>query len=197
MSNDMNIGQALKIAVDASNEESMRDIFDPAYEAKVTKIFDSNFAKNAHGKAPAKTVVQRYPKGEITIKLVPMKATIYRQGEMFGGAPRGIEVKAFNFAVAPYAQYQKALHVYYIPKGKLNPRHFVDGYQPTTIIIEGWNHPAEAGATYHPARKTESGAIVSQSRYLAHDPRYTAEGKDFMDQYLKTSRAKVIIDFRR
>lgn len=198
MTKEMGIGAALGTAVDASreNSESLSTIFDTEFERKLTRIFDYNFTKLAHGKLPAKTVVQRYPKGEVVIKLAPVKATIYKSGEMMGGAPRGIEVKSLNYAIAPYAQYPKALHMYFIPKGKVNPRHVVDSDSRSTVIVEGWGHPAELGATFH-APEQRGSVTVTRGRYLSHDPRYASEASDFLKEYLKRTGAKVIVDVRR
>lgn len=198
MTKEMGIGEALGTAIDVSHEqsESFDTIFDKEFERKMTRIFDYNFTKLAHGKQPAKTVVQRYPKGEVVVKLAPIKATIYKSGEMMGGAPRGIEVKSLNYAIAPYAQFPKALHMYYIPKGKVNARHLVDSDSRSTVIVEGWGHPAELGATYH-APEDRGSVTITRGRYLSHDPRYHTEASDFLKEYLRRTGAKVIVDVRR
>jgi hypothetical protein len=68
---------------------------------------------------------------------------------------------------------------------------------PKGVLFVEANHPKEAGQTYTPWKESGSGASTRQGRYLAHHPKYQAEAKDFMDNYLKTIKANVIVDFRK
>ena len=66
------------------------------------------------------------------------KATIYRQGP-FGGHYRTTEVRWIKVRFVGYAQYDHAIEVTFIPKGKRNSRQFVETYNPTLVIAKGWD----------------------------------------------------------
>jgi hypothetical protein len=114
------------------------------------------------------------------------KATLYRHAEM-GFGYRKIEVSAFFHQVRPYAQYDHAHQLIYLPKGARIARQTFDTRDPSTIVLRGWGHPDPAGIM--------SGAKGGVGR-MSFDPEWTREFDDMIDAYVAGHKVKVLLDLR-
>jgi len=68
------------------------------------------------------------------------KVTIYRRSEFGVGFVR-IEAKGVIHGTRKYAQYDHAVFVQYRAKRKRRDRVIHDTFQPSAVIVAGWNHP--------------------------------------------------------
>jgi hypothetical protein len=127
--------------------------------------------------------------------LVKKKVTIYKKGD-FGH--NSYEASAYFLQSRPWAQYDNAFEVTFLPKGAKNIRQYQETYHPSTVILEGWGHPS--GKSLVPMMRLTSspGAEVttSVSRHLSHSPEWGKEFGSAIDQYIKANKVKVILDLR-
>ncbi|HEY0108277.1 MAG TPA: hypothetical protein VGB67_01550 [Fibrella sp.] len=66
--------------------------------------------------------------------------TIYTSGEFMGNYT-AIRCKFVTVEIRQWAQYQSAICVTFLEKGKRRPRSFVQSYKPSLVIAEGWSTP--------------------------------------------------------
>lgn len=122
------------------------------------------------------------------------KVTIYIEG-MFGFSH--VEASACEVEVRPYAQYPRAVHLTFIPKGARKPRGTVkyphgDRTGAGVVMLEGWGHPENLVEVFR--RVDENGGIT---RYLSCDPRWATEFNEAFDAYVAKTGATVIADYRK
>lgn len=120
------------------------------------------------------------------------KYTLYYTG-MFG--VRKMEATVCEVEVKPYAQYNDAVHVKYVEKGKRKVQGFVQGYKPSLLVLEGWGHPDPASMFNDPTL-SPSGVVSRMSSYASCDPRWQSDFDAQMGKYLEKTGAKVLHDFR-
>lgn len=125
-------------------------------------------------------------------QLVHRKATIYMRGEFMDNIHK-VEVTQLAILIGKYAQYDGAIGVYFVPRGKRNIRLKIETSNPTyLLVLDGWGHP-DPSSPYVTTQKTP-GAIVSTGRYFAHDPRFKTDFDRSIGPYLH--RAHVLADLR-
>jgi hypothetical protein len=115
--------------------------------------------------------------------------TIYRTSEFFGNIVK-IEGKLKEIRNRKYAQYDNAVEVVYIPKGKRSPRSFIScgRENPLLIIITGLNHPSPDSMFGKP---DNNGAAYS--KYASFDPRWKHDFSHMIDDYLKENKNVTVI----
>lgn len=122
------------------------------------------------------------------------KVTVYTR------SPMGIvktEGKNLEIKVRPYAQYKAAVEVRFIPKGKRKVQGFVQTYEPSVLVLEGWDHPEPDGMIDPASVRVEGGVRTSMSRYLSCDPRWESDFRAMITPYIeKIGDAKVLADFK-
>ena len=162
---------------------------------KFTESFQKALA--AAGGAPSgkgRTITGKFGDVIESYVIEPRKVTIYT-GSDFGGTPLHLEAKEYHCGVRKWAQYNHAVELHWVPKGKRNIRGVVDTHDPLkTIILDGWSHP-KGPSGYHPPEQ-HGGATVSMSKYLSFDPRYASDFNTFIDAYIKSKNVKVLADYR-
>lgn len=87
-----------------------------------------------------------------------------------------MEVRSAKFEVKPYAQYDRALHVTIVPKGKRSPRTFVLG--PRDHNFAAFVPPGSAAPEMSDPweeRPGTSGVKIKTTKYHPGDPRWVAE----------------------
>lgn len=120
------------------------------------------------------------------------KVTVYVNGA-FGYSK--VEATEFSSEIAPYAQYKAAVVFQYKPKGKRKPRGYVQSYEPSLLVLDGWGHPEPESAMTAPER-SETGLLVSQSRHASFDKAYATEFSAMIDAYIAEKKVTVVADFR-
>jgi hypothetical protein len=122
------------------------------------------------------------------------KVTLYVRGEFLGNVVR-IEAKECEIKIGKFAQYPSAVWVNFKRARERNTRCFVQSYAPSLVVLEGWGHP-EPGSAWIEGRATESGCVVSESKYSSCDPRWASDFDAFLAAYLAESGATVVADYR-
>jgi hypothetical protein len=125
-------------------------------------------------------------------KSTPVKVTIYVCG---GFGYTKVEATEFSSELGPCAQYKSAVKYQYKPKGKRKLLAYVQGYQPSLLVLDGWGHPDPASAMTTPVL-SENGFMVSQSRHLSFDPAYAAEFSSMINAYIAEKGVTVVADYR-
>ena len=120
-----------------------------------------------------------------------IKATIYATGEFMGGINK-IECYLLKHEHQKYAQYDKAVYIEFIPKGKRKARYFLTGHEPFYLILKGWNLPNPEDS--FKIQSSSNGTIVKKSKYCSHDKRYRTEFNALINPLLKDF--EIIHDYR-
>jgi len=131
--------------------------------------------------------------------LIKRKVTIYKSREMGFGVNK-IEASSYYAQVAPYAQHDKALQVMFIPKGGRNARGYWDSPPYTsTLILDGWGHPDP----YDPLKRTpgvvHEGGVTSYhigGGRTSFDPKWESDFNKMIDEHIKRTHARVLVDVR-
>jgi len=121
------------------------------------------------------------------------KATIYTTSEFMGNVVK-TEVRKGSVGIRPYAQYDNAVHVHFVAKGKRKRSGFVKSHKPFVLILEGHGHPDPA-TLYGEAEATENGeASVARGRYRCFDPGWVRDFRALMSAHINKSQggAKVV-----
>lgn len=129
---------------------------------------------------------------DLTTGVFINKATIYYQTDFgFGVSKR--EVKNLEIKEGKYAQYDKALHFRYVPKGKRKLRGFVKTDNDFVVVLEGWGHP-EPTDGFAKEKESETGITTQSSRHTCFSPEYIKEFKALIIPYLESKQIKPIIE---
>lgn len=115
--------------------------------------------------------------------------TVYTNG-VFGVSKQ--EVKLLDFGTKKYAQYNNAVFVHFIKKGKRKPEGFVKGYKPYMLILEGINHPEPADA-FGPVQ-VKGDLETKMTRFSSFDDRYLTEFDEKISEYIKDKN--ILMDVR-
>ena len=117
------------------------------------------------------------------------KGTLYLQSSMLGSYTK-IEATNIKITTGRHAQYDCAVHVRFVPKGKRSLRGFVQDYHPTLVVLEGWGHfdPDDAFV-----RTSETSSIT---RHSSFSEEWETEFDAKLARYLASSKAVVLADFR-
>jgi hypothetical protein len=128
--------------------------------------------------------------------LIKKKVTIYKKSE-FGMGHNSYEASAYFAQSRPYAQFKNAFEIFFIPKGAQKMRHFYETSHPSTLIIEGWGHPSGKDLVQTFTTPINKGSVVtSVSRHLSHSPEWDKDFAAGIDPYIKSHKAKVVLDLR-
>lgn len=128
------------------------------------------------------------------MELQARKVTIYRKSE-FGLGYTKVECRKFGFEHRKYAQYDGAIHVAFVPKGKRRVRGFVETSYPSCVVLDGHGHP-DPDSPWTAWGSSETGCEVRQSRHMSFDPAWDKEFNAKMAEYLAESGATVVLDTR-
>lgn len=120
------------------------------------------------------------------------KATIYFRGELMGNVHK-MEVRSFGVKTGAYAQYTSAITCKFVKKGGRSVLGFVQTFQPSLLILEGWGHPDPAGIWGD--EKTANGVTTRAGRHSACSPEWAKEFDSMIAEHIKGG-AKVLHDFR-
>jgi len=113
------------------------------------------------------------------------KATIYLMSDLMGDIIKR-EVKLLDYGFMKYAQYDKAVFVEYIPKGKRLKQRYVRGFKPFLLILEGWDNPNTPESTI---TTVKDGYTIEESKYSGFDDRYLI---DFKNAFKDINKEKII-----
>lgn len=116
-------------------------------------------------------------------------ATMYLAGEFFGNINK-IDVTDIKIKVKKYAQYEAALYVTFIPKGKRNPRTTILSYSPYILVLKGYNTPVPQSSM----KQISPG--VEQSVYSSFDDRWQSDFDKIVDEYIADHPQSVLFDAR-
>lgn len=125
-----------------------------------------------------------------TPELIREKVTLYYRGGM--GAYHKAEASAYYIEIGPYAQYGQAVFCYLIPKGGRSVRSFVQTFQPSLVVLKGWNH-FEPDSMMLPAEK-HGDVETSRGRYSMCDPRWDSDFSARLET--KALGCRMLHDFR-
>ena len=121
------------------------------------------------------------------------KCTLYFAGLM--GIVK-VEAKDASTDVRPYAQYARGVYCAFRRARERLARGFVQSFQPSLLILEGWGHP-EPDGIFEDAPAVAAGEAVSQrGRYASCDPRWSSDFNGQIDAYIAKTGTKVLADFR-
>jgi hypothetical protein len=121
------------------------------------------------------------------------KATLYMRGEFLGNIHR-IECTAARITVGPYAQHTGAVSALWVPRGKRAVRGTVQGYRPSLLVLEGWDHPAPDSPFVHDY--SADGVDVSRGRHSACSDGWQSDFDRMIDAYLAKGTALILADHR-
>jgi hypothetical protein len=120
------------------------------------------------------------------------KATIYLRGMI---SMTRTEVRDLRIEIRPYAQYDSAVHVSFVPKGGRSRRGFVESHSPSLVVLDGWGH-VEPASMFIASETSDSGVECSRGRYSACDPRCLADFGALLSAYVARTGAKIVADYR-
>lgn len=128
------------------------------------------------------------------MELTTKKVTIYRASE-FGLGFVKIECRKFGFEHRSYAQFDNAVSVHFVGKGKRNTRGFVETTHPSCVVLEGHGHP-DAPSPWTAWKQSDTGCVVREGRHSGFSPEWGNEINALIDTYVAESGAKVLLDTR-
>lgn len=114
--------------------------------------------------------------------------TLYMRGEMFGNVVK-VECRTLRIRVRQWAQYESAVELTYVPKGKRAARVRTLGFKPWGFVLAGYGN-LDPDSFLGPETVTPAGVGVRQSRYSACDGRWQT------DFEAKLGDTPVLADFR-
>lgn len=120
------------------------------------------------------------------------KCTIY-VAEGFGY--HRIECRRAAVSRRPWAQYENAVEVCYVEKGKRKERWLYRGDRPRIVVLAGWGHP-EATVAMETVENTRD-YTVSRSRHSAYSPEWDKEFDAFFAAYKAAKNPTVLVDTRQ
>lgn len=133
--------------------------------------------------------------------LIDSRVTIYFRGEMMGNIHK-LDVRAYSVALRPWAQYASAVETRFIKKGSRRTIGFIQSYQPSLVILEGWGHPDPAGIWNAPVvghvGEGDSRAEVTTTtgRHLSCSAEWSNEFDALLAAHVEATGAKILHDFR-
>lgn len=100
-----------------------------------------------------------------------------------------IQCKSASIKIRPYAQYNNAIELRYIPKGKRKEIGVIITYNPYLLILKGF-----VNLEYSAFEKVESSEnfTITKSKYSCFSDNYT---KDF-DKLLESTKNEILKDLR-
>lgn len=172
---------------------TLKDTLAALHDRKRALLRDKLAALHAPHSRP-RSSSQASPAGPPSRPLRHGRATIYKKG---GLGMVKVEVSQVSTELTPYAQYQAAVRVRYTAKGKRTEVGYVDTYQPTTLVLDGWGHPAPDSIWDEATRRVDDqGTGTVRGRYTACDPRWQKDFDRMIAAYIARTGAKVLRDFR-
>lgn len=123
-------------------------------------------------------------------------ATLYLVNELFGTI-RKVEAREAETWIGPYAQYARAVHCHFTPKGARR-RRAIEPEAPSgsLLVLSGWGHPAPA-SLFGDERETGTGVRVSTARHGAFSSSWRTEFDAMISAYLAVHpEVRVVADFR-
>ena len=123
------------------------------------------------------------------------QVTIYVNSE-FGGNISKIEGKLVKYEFGKYAQYDNALTVHFIPKGKRNVRGFTKCSHATVMILEGIGHPVPESMFGEPVKSSVEGITLREGRHSMFSDAWDKNFDAMMDAYIAQNSPKIILDCR-
>lgn len=85
----------------------------------------------------------------------------------------------------PYAQYDQAPFVTFVPKGKRKPQGVIATAYPYLVVLAGHGH-IDPPSPMVEQETNQIGIQVSKSRYALFDDRYKTDFDDILNEYLVT-----------
>lgn len=117
------------------------------------------------------------------------KCTLYYMGDMSFGYSK-IEVKQAKVTRCRWAQYPGAVRLEMLKQRARRWQGFVQGYRPTLVIVDGWNHIDPPSAFHVRA----DGSKVTRFSMCA--PEWSPEFDTHLAAYIAASGAKILRDYR-
>jgi hypothetical protein len=99
------------------------------------------------------------------------RCTIYFRHDMGMGVTK-VECRSAEWGEVSYAQYDNAVAVRFVPKGKQRTRGIVETFQPECIILDGWGHPDPDPKEDESTRREGNGVSSVRCKYSSSDPRW-------------------------
>lgn len=129
----------------------------------------------------------------MTPALKEQKVTLYFRGETMGNIHK-IEARAFSTRLRPWAQFSSSVEVRFLKKGARRVLGFIQSYQPSLVILDGWGHPDPA-PIFGPAVQ-RNGVEISRGRHSACSPEWSTEFDAMLAAHVAEKGAKILHDFR-
>lgn len=101
-----------------------------------------------------------------------------------------IEVRGFRMRVGKHAQYQRALALEWLEKGKRKWKGVWLTYRPEAVILSGHGHPVPADAM------EDRGGGVSVSRHSCFAEEWSTEFGAWLEKYLEQHPGVLLGDYR-
>ena len=105
-----------------------------------------------------------------------------------------IKCRRVTLGEGRYAQYEKALYVEWVEKGKRKARCSWETYKPFVLVLAGLDNPAQADP-FEAVESSSPDMTVRQTRYPTHDDRYRTDFNDLIEPHLNNG-AVVLFDRR-
>ena len=118
--------------------------------------------------------------------------TLYFRGEFMGNMHR-VEARAYSVTVGKYAQYDQAVFVAFLAKGKRKARGFVQGYRPDLLVLDDWGHPEPAPLFGEPA----PGEITVEAAHSSCSDGWARDFAAIIDPYIAAHPGIVLHDYRQ
>lgn len=97
-----------------------------------------------------------------------------------------IEGTIISIGRRPYAQYDSAPFVTYVPKGKRKPQGIIATAYPYLVVLRGHGHVEPESAMVRVHEDKQIGIQVSKSKYAMFDDRYKTDFDEVLNEYLVT-----------
>lgn len=120
-------------------------------------------------------------------------STLYFKG---GYGISKTEAREILIETGPYAQYNSAVFVTFIPKGGRTPRSFVQTFRPDLVVLPGWGHFSPDDSML-PAEDAGNGVSISKGRYTSCDPRWASDFGGKLSAYLSAKGVGTLADMRQ
>jgi len=121
--------------------------------------------------------------------------TIYRSGEFMGNFYK-LDCRAAKVAFGKYAQYESAVFVQFLAKGKRVWREFVQTYKPSVVILPGVGHFEPDSLFHNPVKAAGGQVTVEQGLYRSFDDRWQLDFDSKLEIYCSEKNIVPVFDAR-
>ena len=99
---------------------------------------------------------------------------------------QAFEASSVILKTMPHGNFQRAVLVLIVPRGKKKPRRYIETTQPSTVIVDGWELPA----------LPPEHDVTGTSRYAAFDAGWDQNFAMWLNSHCQNSGFRIVADLR-